>query len=123
MLDQEQCCKQCFSSRCSNLRTEAIETILRIRGTPFEDDQLGDCSFSQRKVAKLNVNTSKLSELVDLSSEALEPPLTTSLTSKDLKSFKDTPMIVTKWPSHTQSVEKCVKMVTEAASHVYSHEK
>ena len=27
------------------------------------------------------------------------------------------------WPSHTQSVERCVKMVTEAASYVYSQER
>ena len=32
-------------------------------------------------------------------------------------------MEVPNWPSHTQSVERCIKMVTEAASHVYSHER
>lgn len=76
--------------------TEAIESIIRIRGSPFGDDQLRDCSFSQRKVAQLNVIATKLAELVDLSPEAMETPLTTSLISKYLKSFKDTPMIVPK---------------------------
>ena len=112
-----------LSSQCSKLRAEAIEIILKIRGTPFDDDQLGDCSFIQRKSVQLNVDAIKLSDLLDLNSEVLEPPLTTFLTSKDLKSSKDTPMQVPKWPSHTQSVERCVKMVTEAAGHVYSHEK
>ncbi|KAG7177463.1 hypothetical protein Hamer_G029197, partial [Homarus americanus] len=71
----------------------------------------------------INVNATKLSELVDLSLEVLEPPLTTSLTSQELRNLKETPMQVPKWPSHTQSVERCVKMVTEAAGHVYSHER
>ncbi|KAG7157448.1 hypothetical protein Hamer_G005885, partial [Homarus americanus] len=55
--------------------------------------------------------------------DILEPPLTTSLTSQELRNLKETPMQVPKWPSHTQSVERCVKMVTEAAGHVYSHER
>ncbi|KAG7175663.1 hypothetical protein Hamer_G031229, partial [Homarus americanus] len=100
-------------------RTEAVE----IRGTLIDDDQLGDCSFHSRKVPPINVNATKLSELVDLSLVVLEPPLTTSLTSQELRNLKETPMQVPKWPSHTQSVERCVKMVTEAAGHVYSHER
>ncbi|KAG7177385.1 hypothetical protein Hamer_G016669, partial [Homarus americanus] len=75
------------------------------------------------KIPPINVNATKLSELVDLSLEVLEPPLTTSLTSQELRNLKETPMQVPKWPSHTQSVERCVKMVTEAAGHVYSHER
>ncbi|KAG7163759.1 hypothetical protein Hamer_G003004 [Homarus americanus] len=74
-------------------------------------------------IPPINVNATKLSELVDLSLEVLEPPLTTSLTSQELRNLKETPMQVPKWPSHTQSVERCVKMVTEAAGHVYSHER
>ncbi|KAG7163799.1 hypothetical protein Hamer_G031624, partial [Homarus americanus] len=66
---------------------------------------LGDCSFHSRKVPPINVNATKLSELVDLSLEVLEPPLTTSLTSQELRNLKETPMQVPKWPSHTQSVE------------------
>ncbi|KAG7156141.1 hypothetical protein Hamer_G031741, partial [Homarus americanus] len=110
-------------NQCTNLRTEAVEVILKIRGTLIDDDQLGDCSFHSRKVPPINVNATKLSELVDLSLEVLEPPLTTNLTSQELRNLKETPMQVPKWPSHTQSVERCVKMVTEAAGHVYSHER
>ena len=32
-------------------------------------------------------------------------------------------MIVEDWPSHTQSVERCIKMVTEASGHVYSQDR
>lgn len=129
MLNQKQCCKprfpdnvQNFVLKLQNSTVMSQEIILRIRGTPFDNVKFGDCSFVHRKIARLNVNAIKLSDLIDLNSEVLEPPLTTLLSNKDLKSFKDTPMQVPKWPSHTQSVERCVKMVTEATGHVYSHE-
>ena len=32
-------------------------------------------------------------------------------------------MVVPDWPSHTQSIERCVKMTTEAAAHVFSEER
>ncbi|KAG7167104.1 hypothetical protein Hamer_G005440 [Homarus americanus] len=86
-------------------------------------DDIGRLFVSFKKSSPINVNATKLSELVDLSLEVLEPPLTTSLTSQELRNLKETPMQVPKWPSHTQSVERCVKMVTEAAGHVYSHER
>ncbi|KAG7174873.1 hypothetical protein Hamer_G030316, partial [Homarus americanus] len=85
--------------------------------------KIGRLFVSFKKSSPINVNATKLSELVDLSLEVLEPPLITSLTSQELRNLKETPMQVPKWPSHTQSVERCVKMVTEAAGHVYSHER
>ena len=33
------------------------------------------------------------------------------------------PMQVPDWPSHTQSVERCVKITTEAAGHVFSQQR
>ena len=41
----------------------------------------------------------------------------------DIRKFVDTPMEVPNWSSHTQSEERIVKKVTEAADHVYSHER
>ena len=43
------------------------------------------------------------------------------LTTEQVKQFATQPMTVPDWPSHTQSVERLVKKVTEAAGHVYSH--
>ena len=53
----------------------------------------------------------------------MEAPLTTHLTDAQLKEIVENPVKVSDWPSHTQNVERCVKMVTEAASKVFSHEK
>ena len=47
-------------------------------------------------------------------SEVTEPPLTLSLTTMQLKIFLDKPMEVPECSSHTQSVERVVKRVTEA---------
>ncbi|KAG7176109.1 hypothetical protein Hamer_G029008, partial [Homarus americanus] len=89
----------------------------------FFDSSSDEQEATSDAIPPINVNATKLSELVDLSLEVLEPPLTTSLTSQELRNLKETPMQVPKWPSHTQSVERCVKMVTEAAGYVYSHER
>ncbi|KAG7178262.1 putative leucine zipper transcription factor-like protein 1-like 9, partial [Homarus americanus] len=48
---------------------------------------------NEEKVPPINVNATKLSELVDLSLEVLEPPLTTS---QELRNLKETPMQVPK---------------------------
>ncbi|KAG7162901.1 hypothetical protein Hamer_G027851, partial [Homarus americanus] len=97
--------------------------FIKAQRTKAEGQGIGRLFVSFKKSSPINVNATKLSELVDLSLEVLEPPLTTSLTSQELRNLKETPMQVPKWPSHTQSVERCVKMVTEAAGHVYSHER
>ena len=52
-----------------------------------------------------------------------EPPLTCSLTTMEVRHFLDSPMAVPAWPSHTQSVERLVKRVTEASSHLFNHER
>ncbi|KAG7165705.1 hypothetical protein Hamer_G029161, partial [Homarus americanus] len=102
---------------------EAIQREEELCQDVYHFFDIGRLFVSFKKSSPINVNATKLSELVDLSLEVLEPPLTTSLTSQELRNLKETPMQVPKWPSHTQSVERCVKMVTEAAGYVYSHER
>ncbi|KAG7157841.1 hypothetical protein Hamer_G027900, partial [Homarus americanus] len=102
---------------------EAIQREEELCQDVYHFFDIGRLFVSFKKSSPINVNATKLSELVDLSLEVLEPPLTTSLTSQELRNLKETPVQVPKWPSHTQSVERCVKMVTEAAGHVYSHER
>ena len=111
---------------CSEKREErqaGVDKILEIRGVGDEETQVGDSGVRERRTPVINIGATSLLDLVDLSSGATEPPLTCKLTSSSLKKFVDTPMEVPEWPSHTQSVERCVKMVTEAAAHVYSHER
>ena len=56
---------------------------------------------------------------VETYSDIAEPPLTCHLSPEAVKEFINTPLKVPKWPSHTQSVERCVKMTSESACHVF----
>ena len=105
-------------------RKEAVEKILEIRGDGNEDTQLGDISVRPRRTPVINIKAVKLNELVDLAcDDVTEPPLTSKLTTAIVRKFIEQPMEVPDWSSHTQSVERCVKMVTDAAAHVYSHDR
>ncbi|KAG8144313.1 hypothetical protein E2320_012840, partial [Naja naja] len=45
-----------------------------------------------------------------------EPPWTCKVTAEEIRKFADEPMQGPQWPCHAQSIEGCVKQVTEAAS-------
>ena len=101
-----------------------VERVLAIRGQGNPDTQLGDSSIRVRSTLILNFNAKKLVDLIDWSDDAIsEPPLTCSLTTTELRKLIDSPMEVPKWPCHTQSVERVIKMVTEASAKYFSHEK
>ena len=48
-----------------------------------------------------------------------ESPLTRSLTDKQIQRIKDIPLVVQKYPNHTQNVERSIKLVSEASKAVY----
>lgn len=111
---------------CSEVEQErrfAVEKIVELRGEGDEDTQVGDRSLRDRKARDINEHATKLADLIDWSETLTEPPLTCSLTTKNIKEFVASSMKVPDWPSHTQSVERLVKRVTEASAHVYSHER
>ena len=63
-------------------------------------------------------------DLIDCLDDAIsEPPLTCSLITTELWKIIVSLMDVPKWPCHTQSVERVIKMVTEASAKYFSHEK
>ena len=104
-------------------RTEAVEIILAIRGTGNPDSQVGDSSVRTRRTPDIKCDASCISELINWSENVSEPPLTCSLSTTDVKKFIKTPMQVPKWPCHTQSIERVVKMVTEASAKYFSQNK
>ena len=102
-------------------RQMAVEMIMKMRANSEESEHSE--SIRVRKNPPINPDAEQLSQLTDLSCGPTEPPLTTHMTSDQLQELVHSPMKVPDWPSHTQSVERCVKMVTEAAGTVFSHEK
>lgn len=105
-------------------RIEAVQTVMKIRGDGDDTVQIGDSCVRPRRTPAINTDALTLSELIDWDSDGIyEPPLTCCLTTAEVKMLASKPMTVPDWPSHTQSVERCVKMTTEAAAHVYSQER
>ena len=112
-----------LGSKNAEERKEAVNRILNIRGIGDEVTQVGDSSFRGRRTPEINPNAKQLSDLIAWNFSVTEPPLTCTLTSATIKEFLKYPMEVPHWDSHTQSVERCVKLVIEAASHVYTYER
>ena len=100
-------------------RSVTVKKIKDIRGTGNEDLQKADSSLRPRKTPILNFNAEKLVDLISWES----PVLTTTLTTSEINEFLSKPKLVPNWPCHEQSVERCVKQVTEASSRVHTHEK
>lgn len=80
------------------------------------------------KVPSLNFDAEDYTDLIIWQyCEITEPPLTLNVSDEDLKvivknglgTFQD----IVKFPCHTQAVERCVKLVTEASSSVCGENK
>ncbi|KAG0718100.1 hypothetical protein GWK47_007861 [Chionoecetes opilio] len=100
-----------------------VERILAIRGDGDPDAQLGDSIVRTRRTPDINCDASSIGDLISWSEDVSEPPLTCSLSTSEVKNFVNTPMEVLNWPCHTQSIERVIKMVTEASAKYFSHEK
>ena len=88
------------------------------------EDRTGNNQQRSRRTSELNFQATSLRELIDWDKENVhEPPLTCHLTTADLRHFYTTPMEVPSWSTHTQAVERIVKMVTEACGTVYGEER
>ena len=76
---------------------------------------------------KINFQASDYTEIINWNSCVLyPPPMLRDLSEDDIKSLinSDTKTIreIQKFPCHTQAVERCVKLVTEASNKVCGHE-
>ncbi|KAF0297732.1 hypothetical protein FJT64_004840 [Amphibalanus amphitrite] len=100
-------------------REFAIDQIVRLRG----DSEFGDVSVRPRITPKLNPSASSLTNLISWQpDEVYEPVFTCHMPTSDIKIFADSPYRPPKFCSHTQSTERCVKLVTEAAAEVCGQE-
>ena len=110
-----------LSMLCSHIeveRGEDVNKIVKLRGARIDTLKFGDRSFRIRKTPTIIMEATCLSKLIDRS-DISEPPLTCLPSNQVVKEFINTPMKVPKWPSHTQFVERCVKMTSENACHVF----
>ena len=75
-------------------------------------------------VPTINFAATSYMDLVDLDSVDLTfPPLLNNYSNDDIKDMAKTKPSLQMFPCHTQAVERCVRLVTTAASHVHDHER
>ena len=73
-----------------------------------------------RSTPKLNFEAISVKDLVNWDTETvLEPPLTCHYSNAQLRHFYASPMEAPSWFTHSQDVERIVKMVTDACGKVY----
>ena len=90
----------------------AVDHILKLRG----NDILGNMQIRVRKTPKLNFAATTLQELVKWENGEIQKPVfTCSLTNNKLLLLRVNPLITPSVKIHTQSTERAVKQVTEAA--------
>ena len=100
-------------------RKFGVEQILKIRG----ENEYGDTSVRPRKTPKMDLSATSLTKLISWRvNEAMEPVFTCSLSKENIMGFLVKPYDVPKFSIHTQSTERAVKQVTEAAASVVGHE-
>ena len=103
----------------SQLREDAVQTILELRAGKVGGSQLRE--FVPPK--KLNFDATHIKELIDWDLESItEPPLTYKLSTQDLIEVEAVKLEIKPYKVHTQSVERAVKLVTQASISVYGPE-
>ena len=112
-----------LSSKDEEERTLGVNAVLKIRGDGDPELQRGDSSVRTRKTPDINLQSASLSELLNCQEDHHEPPLTCNMTTSEVKKFISTPKVVPNWPCHTQSIERVVKMVTEASGRFFTEKK
>lgn len=102
-----------------DFRRDAIKKILAARNNPRQERR-------QFKVPKINFEADHYTQIINWDVvDITEPPLLKNLTDVELHSLVESPDLVEKlcpkYPCHTQSVERLVKLVTEASAKVYGY--
>jgi hypothetical protein len=104
-----------ISDERQHIRELGLRRILKARAETKPGDNVREF-----KVPALNFNATDYFEVINWHSTVItEPPLTSDVSDDDIRSYvksggKST-IEFAKYPCHTQSVERCVKLVTEAS--------
>ena len=83
-----------------------------------KDDPYGDTKVRPRKTPYLNMDATTLSTLISWKLDIHEPIFTCYLSRDEIKKLIETPFPAPYYPLHTQSTERVVQQVTEAAAAV-----
>lgn len=102
------------------IRELALRRIIKAR------EQTKGKNVREFQIPKLNYNAVEYYDLIDWSKEKIsEPPITANYSDVEIKNMilsEDAILPFEKFPCHTQAVERCVKLVTEASGSVFGVE-
>ena len=108
-----------LSSNDLSDRKFAVEQILKLRGS----NEFGNTSVRPRVTPKLNLSATSLTKLITWKpGQVDEPVFTCSLSMEEITGFIVKPLVPPDFCCHTQSTERCVKLVTEASAAVCGQE-
>lgn len=103
----------------SNIRELGLRRVLKSRNTEVQGN------LRVFKIPKINWDAKDYIDLIDWSTCVVtEPPLLRDISNEDLTTFikEKVAIKLNKFPCHTQAVERCVKIITEASGKVCGHE-
>jgi len=90
---------------------------LPLRLEPEESAAIAASTVWKYRLPKVNFQAETYVDMIDWEAEYLsEPPLTCNKTEADILSFKETPIVVPKYPCHTHAVDRAIRLVSEASA-------
>jgi hypothetical protein len=104
-----------YSEEASS-RSMGVKHILKIRSE-------GNKDLLPNTVPVLNFQAEDWTGLIDVPSACYEPPVTKILTVEELEDLVVNPLEPPRIPIHSQSVERAVKMVSDASKLAHSYQK
>src|SRR6218665_2401516 len=106
-----------FSNGClqlivRNIRELALHRILKARNSKATR------TVRRFRVPQLNFEASDYTELINWTDEVTEPPVIMNISDKSIAEKETPSLFFPRFPCHTQAVERCIKLVTEASTAV-----
>ena len=95
---------------------------LELRRSWKGEEDYGSLAVRPRRTPAINTDARSLTSLISWERDVHEPVFTAKLSSEQVRALIDTPFTPPYYPSHTQSTERAVRQVTEAAASVVGFE-
>ena len=107
-----------------SIRKQAVDGIIEIRKNKEHSCvERTDSGLRLFKVPKLNWGAENYTQIIDWDlKDFCEPPITMKFSDDEIRRFYSVPMVIQNYPSQSQSVERAVKMVSDACKSAYGYE-
>ena len=109
----------------ANIRKSGIKIIKKLRSNPPKPPKSKILKgVRKHEIPQLNWNASKWTEIIDLERVKIwEPKIISKLSLEKVEAACESPISFPKYPCHSQTVERMVKLVTEVSGEVYGEKK